>query len=158
SAGARDRSRPVTTTNRVDVLEAKGLIRLASIRPELEYLFRHGLVQDAAYSSLLKQERRELHGQVGGAREALYRARAGELALVLPMHFEQAGDAGRAIEYYVAGAKHALGQYAIQEAYGAFDRAANLIAEEEAAPGSVELSADEADRCRRRRIEVAAGA
>ena len=73
------------------------------------------------------------------------------------MHFEQAGDAGRAIEYYVAGAKHALGQYAIQEAYGAFDRAASLIAEEEAAPAAVELSADEANRRRRRRIEVDLG-
>ena len=147
----------MTTTAQVDVLEAKGLIRLASIRPELEYLFRHGLVQDAAYSSLLKQERRELHGRVGAALEALYPERAGELALVLAMHFEQAGDAGRAIEYYVAGAKHALGQYAIQEAYRAFDRAASLIAEEEAAQAPVDLSADEADRRRRRRIEVDLG-
>ena len=83
-------------------------------------------------------------------------ARASSLS-VLAMHFEQAGDAERAIEYYVAGAKHALGQYAIQEAYGAFDRAASLIAEEEAAPAAVELSADEANRRRRRRIEVDLG-
>src|SRR6185295_10533063 len=147
----------MTQIAQVDVLEAKGLIRLASIRPELEYLFRHGLVQDAAYSSLLKQERRELHGRVGAALEALYPERAGELALVLAMHFEQAGDAGRAIEYYMAGAKHALGQYAIQEAYGAFDRAASLIAEEEAAPAAVDLSVEETDRRRRRRIEVDLG-
>jgi tetratricopeptide (TPR) repeat protein len=147
----------MTTDTRVDVLEAKGLIRLAAIRPELEYLFRHGLVQDAAYTSLLKQERRELHGRVGAALEELYPDRAGELAPVLAMHFEQAGDAERAIDYYVAGAKHALEQYAIQEAFGAFDRAASLIAEEEAAPAVVELSADEADRRRRRRIEVDLG-
>ena len=147
----------MTTDTRVDVLEARGLIRLASIRPELEYLFRHGLVQDAAYTSLLKQERRELHGRVGAALEELYPDRAGELAPVLAMHFEQAGDAERAIDYYVAGAKHALEQYAIQEAFGAFDRAASLIAEEEAAPAAVELSADEANRRRRRRIEVDLG-
>ena len=147
----------MTTDTRVDVLEARGLIRLASIRPELEYLFRHGLVQDAAYTSLLKQERRELHGRVGTALEELYPDRAGELAPVLAMHFEQAGDAERAIEYYVAGAKHALEQYAIQEAFGAFDRAASLIAEEEAAPAAVELSADEANRRRRRRIDVDLG-
>ena len=147
----------MTTDTRVDVLEARGLIRLASIRPELEYLFRHGLVQDAAYTSLLKQERRELHGRVGAALEELYPDRAGELAPVLAMHFEQAGDAERAIEYYVAGAKHALEQYAIQEAFGAFDRAASLIAEEEAAPAAVELSADEAARRRRRRIDVDLG-
>ncbi len=73
----------MTQNTQVDLLEAKGLIRLASIRPELEYLFRHGLVQDAAYASLLKQERRELHGRVGAALEELYPERAGELALVL---------------------------------------------------------------------------
>ena len=78
----------MTTDTRIDILEARGLIRLASIRPELEYLFRHGLVQDAAYTSLLKQERRELHGRVGAALEELYPDRAGELALVLAMHFE----------------------------------------------------------------------
>jgi tetratricopeptide (TPR) repeat protein len=147
----------MTTETRVDVLEARGLIRLASIRPELEYLFRHGLVQDAAYASLLKQERRELHGRVGAALEELYPDRAGELAPVLAMHFEQAGDVERAIDYYVAGAKHALEQYAIQEAFVAFDRAASLIAEEAAAPTEPELSADEADRRRRRRIEIDLG-
>ena len=147
----------MTTNTRVDVLEAKGLIRLASIRPELEYLFRHGLVQDAAYASLLKQERRELHGRVCAALEQLYPDRAGELAPVLAMHYEQAGDTERAIDYYAAGAKHALEQYAIQEAFAAYDRAANLIAQEEAAPAAVELAADEIDRRRRRRIEIELG-
>ncbi len=147
----------MTTNTRVDVLEAKGLIRLASIRPELEYLFRHGLVQDAAYASLLKQERRELHGRVGAALEQLYPDRAGELAPVLAMHYEQAGDTERAIDYYAAGAKHALEQYAIQEAFAAFDSAANLIAQEEAAPAAVELAPDEIDRRRRRRIEIELG-
>ena len=56
----------------LDTLESKGLIRLAAIDPELEYLFRHALVQDAAYESLLKQERRALHRQVGEALEQLY--------------------------------------------------------------------------------------
>jgi tetratricopeptide (TPR) repeat protein len=147
----------MTTNIQVDVLEAKGLIRLASIRPELEYLFRHGLVQDAAYSSLLKQERRELHGRVGDALEALYPERAGELALVLAMHFEQAGDAERAINYYAAGAKHALGQYAIQEAYAAFDRAATLVEQQDAESNATDVAPDELDRRRRRRIEIELG-
>jgi tetratricopeptide (TPR) repeat protein len=147
----------MTQSTQVDVLEAKGLIRLASIRPELEYLFRHGLVQDAAYASLLKQERRELHGRVGAALEELYPERAGELAPVLAMHFEQADDTERAIDYYAAGAKHALGKYAIREAFAAFDRAASLIAEEEATRAAVELSTEELDRRRRRRVEIELG-
>ncbi|MBA3534965.1 MAG: hypothetical protein H0T73_23895 [Ardenticatenales bacterium] len=36
-------------------LESSGLVRVAQIDPELEYLFRHALVQDAAYDSLLRQ-------------------------------------------------------------------------------------------------------
>jgi tetratricopeptide (TPR) repeat protein len=138
----------------LDTLEAKGLIRLATIRPELEYLFRHALVQDAAYGSLLKQERRELHGRVGDALETLYPERKDELAPVLAMHFEQAGETEKAIDYFAAGAQHALRQNALQEAYGAFDQAATLIDQEAADPA---LPGDEANRRRRRRAEVQVG-
>lgn len=146
----------MSNDTRVDLLEAKGLIRLAAIRPELEYLFRHGLVQDAAYESLLKQERRELHGRVGSALEQLYPDRVGELAPVLAMHFENAGDSERAIDYYTAGARHALDQYAIQEAYAAYDRAATLIDAAASGPAA-NRSREELQRGRRRRIEVELG-
>src|ERR1041385_2925736 len=105
----------MTTDVQLETLEAKGLIRLAAVRPELEYLFRHALVQDAAYGSLLKQERRDLHGRVGEALEELFPDRREELAPVLAMHFEQAGERDRAIDYYVEAAEHALSQNAIQE-------------------------------------------
>ncbi len=52
---------------RLSALEASGLIRLAQVEPEIEYLFRHALVQDAAYASLLKADRRILHRTVGEA-------------------------------------------------------------------------------------------
>ncbi|HEY4226731.1 MAG TPA: hypothetical protein VGM49_00200 [Candidatus Limnocylindrales bacterium] len=151
-----------TAETQLDTLEEKGLVKLATVRPELEYLFRHALVQDAAYGSLLKQERRELHGQVGEALEALYPDRVGELAPVLAMHFEQAGETTKAIDYYAAGGQHALEQNAIQEAYGAFGQAAALIA---GAPGSAvaqtaptaPASPEEAQRRRRQRIEVQLG-
>jgi tetratricopeptide (TPR) repeat protein len=142
------------TDAQLDTLEAKGLIKLAALQPELEYLFRHALVQDAAYGSLLKQERRELHGRVGEALETLYPDRKDELAPVLAMHFEQAGDTEKAIDYFAAGAQHALRQNAIQEAYGAFDQAATLIDQEAADPA---LPADEVVRRERRRAEVELG-
>jgi tetratricopeptide (TPR) repeat protein len=129
----------------IDTLEAKGLVRVAALRPELEYLFRHWLVQDAAYGSLLKQERRELHRLVGEALESLYPERRGELAGILAMHFAQAGDTGKAIEYLVADGQYALERAAIREAYAAFDGAAKLLPEADAA---------EADDLRRTRVEV----
>jgi len=51
----------MTTRAELGILEASGLVQVAAMVPELEYLFRHALVQDAAYSSLLKQDRRALH-------------------------------------------------------------------------------------------------
>jgi tetratricopeptide (TPR) repeat protein len=137
-----------TIEPQLDTLEAKGLIRLAASQPELEYLFRHWLVQDAAYGSLLKQERRELHRQVGNALEKLYPERREELAGMLGLHYEQAGETQKAIEYLVVAGQYGLDRNALQEAFNAFDRAASLL------PA---LAADEDDALRRRRIEVETG-
>ncbi|MBI2780965.1 MAG: tetratricopeptide repeat protein [Chloroflexi bacterium] len=148
----------MTADTQLDTLEAKGLIKEVLAQPEHEYLFRHALVQDAAYGSLLKQERRELHGRVGEALEALYPERTGELAPVLAMHFEQAGDAEKATTYFIAAGEHALGQNAIQEAFGAFDHAATLM-DRASMDASANEPADptEARDRQRRRIEVELG-
>jgi tetratricopeptide (TPR) repeat protein len=132
----------------LDTLESRGLIRLASYRPELEYLFRHWLVQDAAYGSLLKQERRELHRLVGESLEVLFPERSGELAGMLAMHFEQAGDQDKAVTYLIAAGSYALERNAIQEAFAAFEAAAALL------PPS---AADESEAVTRRRIQIAIG-
>jgi tetratricopeptide (TPR) repeat protein len=135
-------------STQLDTLEAKGLIRLASIQPELEYLFRHWLVQDAAYGSLLRQERRELHRLVGEALESLYPDRSGELAGILAMHFEHAGETDKALRYLLADGRYGLERNAIREAFSAFDRALSLLPPE---PDSD----DEAQR--RLRVEVQLG-
>lgn len=132
----------------LETLEAKGLIRMAAERPELEYLFRHWLVQDAAYGSLLKQERRELHRLVGESLEVLYPERGGELAGVLAIHFSEAGETDKAIDYLVAAGQYAMDRNAIAEAYSAFDRAGALLPPA-AATDSLAL--------RRRRVEIQAG-
>jgi tetratricopeptide (TPR) repeat protein len=132
----------------LDTLEAKGLIRLATYRPELEYLFRHWLVQDAAYGSLLKQERKELHRQVGEALETLYPDRRAELAGVLAIHFEQAGETAKAIKYLLAAGMYGLERSAIQEAFASFDRAAGLLPP---------ASSSDSETVRRQRVAVVLG-
>ena len=115
------------TDLQLDTLEARGLVRPAAYEPELEYLFRHVLVQDAAYESLLKQQRRELHLLVGEAIERLYPERGAEMAGVLAMHFEQAGDTERALAHYVIEGAYALERNALREAAAAFTRARGLL-------------------------------
>ena len=128
----------MTTDLALDTLEARGLIRLAAAQPELEYLFRHALLQDTAYESLLKQERRSLHQVVGMALEELYPDRLGEMAAVLARHFEQAGDTDKAVDYLAAAAKFAIDRNAITEAYELYSRASALLpAYDPAAPEGV---------------------
>jgi tetratricopeptide (TPR) repeat protein len=106
-------------------LEASGLVRLSQIDPELEYLFRHALIQDAAYHSLLKTDRRRLHLMVGETLERLYpdRADTQELAPLLGQHFDEGGDDPRALKYFTLAGDAAARVYANSEAIALYTRA-----------------------------------
>jgi predicted ATPase len=69
--------------NNLSTLETAGLIQVSRVEPDLEYLFRHSMVQDAAYASLLESDRKRLHLEVGNAIESLYPDRNKELAAIL---------------------------------------------------------------------------
>ena len=104
-------------------LEAAGLVRLVQTRPEVEYLFRHALIQDAAYTVLLLNDRKQLHRAVGEALERYYPARLDELAPVLGHHFALAGDAGRALHYFTLAGDAAGRVYALAEAVTHYSQA-----------------------------------
>lgn len=107
----------------LNTLEASGLVQVAAMEPDLEYLFRHALVQDAAYSSLLKQDRRTLHRLAAETLLTLYPDRKNELAAVIAMHYERAGDPTAAAEHWVVAGEQALERFARKEAVAFFDRA-----------------------------------
>jgi tetratricopeptide (TPR) repeat protein len=117
----------MTTKTDLVTLEGSGLIQIAAVQPELEYLFRHALVQDAAYSSLLKQDRRALHKLAAESLLAVYPERRRELAAVIAMHFEQAGDPATAAEYFAVAGEHALERFAQREAVSFFRRGLELL-------------------------------
>lgn len=125
----------MTLMSRLSTLESAGLIRLARLEPDLEYLFRHALVQDAAYASLLKADRQRLHLAVGEALERMYPEQLDELAPRLAQHFFQAGDDQRALKYFTLAGDAALSSYANQEAESRYRQALHLArSESERAP------------------------
>jgi predicted ATPase len=85
--------------SQLSTLEASGLVRLLQAWPDLEYLFRHPLIQEAAYQSLVKQDRQKLHQAVGDTLERLNSSRLEEIAPRLAQHFSEAGDRARAMKY-----------------------------------------------------------
>lgn len=118
----------MTLISHLSSLESAGLIRVAQVEPELEYLFRHTLVQEAAYASLLTTDRKRLHLAVGEAVEVMYpdRLASREIAATLARHFEEAGDSPRALKYYTLAGKAALASFANQEAESNYRRALSL--------------------------------
>jgi ABC-type transport system substrate-binding protein/class 3 adenylate cyclase len=91
-------------------------------RPAPEYRFRHGLVQEVAYATLVEQRRRELHGSVGRALEELHRDSPTEVYGLLARHFSEADEAEAAVEYLLKAGDAARAVYANEQAlehYGA---------------------------------------
>ncbi|MGB8645768.1 MAG: hypothetical protein WCF84_11065 [Anaerolineae bacterium] len=81
----------------VQLEQAQLVHRLAE--PDLAYLFKHALVQDTAYASLLKRERKRLHRAVGEALERLYADQVDHYAALLAQHYAEAGDDDRTSQY-----------------------------------------------------------
>lgn len=103
------------TTN-LTQLESSGLIRLAQNIPQVEYLFRHALLQEAAYDSILKADRRMLHLAVGEEIEQLFQNRLDEFSALLGHHFREAGRKDKARAYFSRAADYAFAKFANHEA------------------------------------------
>ena len=76
------------------------LLYVRGLPPESSYLFKHTLVQDAAYGSLLKSRRRALHGRVAQVLAEQFPEVAEAQAELLAHHYEEAGDVELAVAYY----------------------------------------------------------
>jgi tetratricopeptide (TPR) repeat protein len=107
----------------LDGLIAAELIYRRGLPPEATYLFKHALVRDAAYGSLLKDKRRALHNRILAELEV-----DPDIAPeVLAVHAEEAGLTGRAIDLWEAAGKAAISRPAYDEGIAHLGRAISLI-------------------------------
>lgn len=97
---------------------------------ELEeaYQFKHNLIQESAYASLLRNDRRALHRACAHALERAYPNELDEHAALLAKHFAEAGDDAKTFEYARRAGDAAFRVHALDEALMHFDMAALLAA------------------------------
>jgi class 3 adenylate cyclase/tetratricopeptide (TPR) repeat protein/ABC-type transport system involved in cytochrome c biogenesis ATPase subunit len=107
----------------LDGLISAELIYRRGLPPEATYLFKHALVRDAAYESLLKDKRRAVHTRILTALEV----DADIAPEVLALHAEEAGLTDRAIDLWEAAGKAAIARPAFDEAISHLGRAIALI-------------------------------
>lgn len=100
----------------LETLESASLIRQVEDAATEKYYFRHALVQDSAYESLLKQDRKQLHLAIGQAIERIHADRLDEFAVLLSTHFANAADAAKTFEYATRAGDVSTRLYAYAEA------------------------------------------
>ena len=131
---ARTESERMALQQDLDALQDKGLIEALRKKREPAYLFRHALVQEAAYEAILKNDRRTLHRIVGQAIETLFAENAQELAATLAFHFSRAEDWDQALAWAGTAAERAAAQWALQEAVAQYNAALAALAHLAPAP------------------------
>ena len=102
--------------------------------PEATYTFKHALVQEAAYESLLKRTRQQLHSRVVDVLVAEFAERAAAAPEEVARHAELAGRIDDAITYHQRAGEQAQARSANEEAIAYFRKAIALLATLPAAP------------------------
>ncbi|MGY4314069.1 putative ATPase [Bradyrhizobium sp. JR3.5] len=108
-------------------LTASGLISRRGTPPEATYSFKHALVQDAAYVTMLKSRRRQLHANIAKVLVERFAALAETLPEVVAHHFTEAGRASEAIVHWLKAGRLARARSANREAVSSFERARILL-------------------------------
>ncbi|MGD9511829.1 MAG: AAA family ATPase, partial [Geminicoccaceae bacterium] len=112
----------------LDDLAASGLVSRRGAGTDSSYLFKHALVRDAAYQSLLHSQRRELHARIAHHLAQRNDATAPEL---LAHHLTAAGQSEPAIQAWRLAAERAVRRSANREAVRHLEQALRLVDERE---------------------------
>ena len=97
-------------------LQRLGLLRQSRRWPQPEYRFRHALIQETAYRTLLAEQRTRLHRRAAEWLEERYAGREAEVLGLLAYHWLRAEDEEKAADYLLRAGDKARLEYALDEA------------------------------------------
>lgn len=95
--------------------------------PRAKYVFKHALIQDAAYQSLLKRTRQQYHRQVANLLETRFLETVETQPELLAHHHTEAGSNQLAVEYWLKAGQQAVHRSADREAVGHFEKGLNVL-------------------------------
>ena len=90
-------------------------------------MFKHALVQDAAYGTLLRRRRQELHGRIAAVLEERFRETVDQQPEILAHHCAQAGLTEKAITYWGRAGRQSLARSAMIEAVAQVRKGIELL-------------------------------
>jgi len=111
----------------LELLTASGLAFRRGTPAEATYSFKHALVQDAAYDSLLKSKRQELHAKIARAIEERFPNIKATQPEVLAHHYTRAGLFKQGAAYWLEAGQKALSRMALTEAIAHLEAGLGVI-------------------------------
>ena len=112
----------------LDRLIAAGLLFQRGVPPHATYLFKHALVQDAAYGTLLREQRRTLHARIAETIESEFVESAESRPELLARHWSEAGVIEKAADLWGKAGQRSLARSALVEAAEQLTRALDQFA------------------------------
>src|SRR5262249_3165878 len=103
------------------------LLHVRGIPPNAVYCFKHALIRDASYESLLKSRRKELHQVIADAINEKFTDFKQTHPEVLARHWTEAGETERAIVEWLRAGKTWEERYAFKEALDSYQRGLSLL-------------------------------
>src|SRR5262249_37667487 len=95
--------------------------------PQSSYIFKHSLLEDALYNSLVKNKRRQFHGMIAETLEARFPQTVATQPELIAHHLSEAGFTERSIRYWRSAGLRSQEQFANVEAIGHFSKGLELL-------------------------------
>jgi len=111
----------------LDRIVAAGLLFRQGAPPNAAYLFKHALVQDAAYSTLLRSRRQQLHSRIVTAIEGQFPEIVEAQPEVLARHCAEAGSVEKAVGYWLKAGQQAIARWAMTEGVAQLRKGLDLL-------------------------------
>jgi class 3 adenylate cyclase len=108
-------------------LTEAGLVFQRATTPDPAFFFKHALVQDTAYGTLLRSRRQSLHARIVGALETQFAEAALAQPELLAHHCAEAGLFDKAVGYFLAAGKRSMVRSAMREAGAQLTKGLDLL-------------------------------
>ena len=108
-------------------LRESDIVQVIDARPPIRYIFKHALLRDAAYESLLRSTRREIHAKIASVLETDWPDVAAAQPELLAYHYSLGGKAEFAVRHWLLGGRRARDHSANLEAIVQFQKALEFL-------------------------------
>jgi len=122
-----------------NLLNLQGLefIYEKNLFPELEYIFKHALIQEVAYDSLLQTRRKEIHENIGEAIENLYANNLEEFYEMLAYHYSKSDNLEKTAYYLKQSGIKSMNSHAAYEGFNYFHEALDVLCRMNETPDNI---------------------